>query len=135
MQTYKDKIYTKTGINKNTEWIFAFSPIAQAEIPILIRFETNKSFEEIKDKYSNNGYDDETGLAFLSIWYCDEYTNFYDYVGRKVANGDINWRLFNPDDEDLQIIKTELIPTVNLDEVFSKNPVNKTGDYYNVHWY
>jgi hypothetical protein len=126
---------TKNGILKNTEWIFAFNTNFQCEIPTLIRFETNKTLEEIKLYCpDNNYYDDQTGLAFVSIWYCDEYSKFYDYVGRKIANGDANYRIYNPDHEELQIIKLEYFPAIDLDKEFKSNKINETGDYGRMIW-
>lgn len=109
------------------EWIFV-SNAAGSVIPTFIRFVTNKSNEEIKEKFGSNAYYDDKGKTAVSLWYCDEYTNEYSNFGQECADWagayahDIN-------DPDLTFIKVDAIPVVDLDLELKKTKLNDTGDY------
>ena len=114
------------------EWFFVFND--GGVLPTFIRFTTNKTNEEIKKNYggdTNYGCDD--GRLLVSVWYCDEYTEEYKHLGHDIVNHGANCGVYDVNDESLNIINTKMIPTVDLDDVFSKQLVNDTGDY-NLTW-
>ena len=120
------------------EWIFAFSADGRT-IPNFIKFVTNKSPEEIKAKYGDNGYYDTKGRTAVSIWYCDEYTSNdwqseHGDVGHEVANSAAFYYDYNLDDPALEIIKTDMIPVVDLDKAMAGKKTRDTGDYDGWNW-
>lgn len=119
---------------KNTEWIFVFN-YDGGVLPTFIKFVTNKTKDEIKKNYGgDNSYGDDTGMGLLSIWYCDEYTEEYRHLGHNLVNHGATYSVYEPNDKRLTNCKTDSIPTVDLDVVFSSDPINDTGDYGDMDW-
>lgn len=121
-----------------TEWIFAFNANGHI-IPSFIRFVTNKSPDEIKSKFGENSYSDESGRSAVSIWYCDEYTtdswqDKYGDVGREVANFSATFDSYDLNHPDLEIINTDMIPTVDLDAVMTGKKTRDTSHYEGWSW-
>lgn len=121
-----------------TEWIFVFSADGRA-IPSFIKFVTNKSPKEIKTNYGDNGYYDTEGRTAVSIWYCDEYTsdewqNKHGDVGHEAANNAASYSTYDLNDPEINIIKTDMIPVVDLDKVMTGNKVRDTGSYDGWTW-
>lgn len=115
------------------EWVFAFSADGRT-IPNFIKFVTNKSPKEIKTNYGDNGYYDAEGRTAVSIWYCDEYTpddwqSEHGDVGHEVANGAAFYSTYDLNDPYLNIIKTDMIPVVDLDTVMTGKKTRDTGSY------
>lgn len=110
-----------------TEWIFACNANGHT-IPTLIRFVTDKSFEEIQKNHSENSYLDKSGKIAVSLWYCDEYTKEYSHYGHECAD----WAskdVYDINDPAVKVLNLDAIPVVDLDVELKKNKVKDTHDY------
>lgn len=81
-----------------TSWIFEFRYEGLEDNPVLTKFVTSKSLEELKSKFGGeNSYLSEDPRVLLSIWYFDEYTHDYQDLGHEIVDTKAFY-LLNDDD-------------------------------------
>jgi hypothetical protein len=94
-----------------TSWIFEFRYEGEFDTPVVTRFTTSKSIEELNARFgASNGYSKDPRVL-LSIWYFDEYTEKYKDLGHEIVEMKSFWQL---NDEDDYVYEANLLTEHNL---------------------
>jgi hypothetical protein len=94
-----------------TSWIFEFRYEGEFDTPVVTRFTTSKSIEELNARFGVSNVYSKDPRVLLSIWYFDKYTEKYKDLGHEIFEMKSFWQL---NDEDDYVYEANLLTEHNL---------------------